>query len=66
MSHCPDIIIYLFKSCYVLISRDEYILLGGAYYILGQTGQRDIRMVNCLLEVHHPQTALAQFFRYPL
>ena len=81
MSHCPDIIIYLFKSCYVLISRDEYILLGGgAYYILGQTGQRDIRMVTCILEFHHPRTALpqfllefyhpqlalSQFFRYPL
>ena len=29
MSHCPDIIIYLFKSCYVLISRDDLFYWGG-------------------------------------
>ena len=61
MSHCPDIIIYLFKSCYVLISRDDLFYWGGAYYILGQTGQRDIRMGSCILEFHRPRTALPQF-----
>ena len=38
---------------------DEYIFLGGAYYILGQTGQRDIKTVSCFLKFHHPQSALS-------